>query len=463
MPESQFLRKNAEGLDEIRIGDADWVEAPLFTPEVKGPEGLQALLYGREALDERNPIQIPGYRWRDIRSKPRFRQVSDQIKSLVTSHPFIYYEPVELFRYTLPRNLVTYAFKGDRGMSASFLDDIRDGEYDSAIDQLPVFFQPFVERQMKSLINKIEDATVPNRYRNQSSGKVYEAWRDKRADSQFQGYFEEIVEDAARQPNATVIPPVPPILKRSGRDAIRRTRGYNFTMAEICESREESGVSSYLHFYLDQGIFTSESDNDAFVEQTIRQEIGNIPVSGVALTISNLETVWSQGYEKQLERFITSIANYASEEHLPVILPRSGWFGLHLTDHGVHSFSSLMNGNPTYNARGGGIDPVGRYGTVPIYGIAKELNASQLADHLESHGKSVHHVSGLEDSPPTFNERSSEIQEKFGNDVLFRAQFGKPRRLIHAQEARELRGDLKRGVANPAKRYLERSEHEQLS
>lgn len=469
MQEIQFVEKNADGLDEIRISDVKGIEAPFFTPEISGAEGLQALLIAKDALEKNNPVMVPGHRWQDIRSKPRFKEYKKEIQDLVTNHPFFYYEPVEIFRYTRPQTVVTYGLQGDVTQSREFYSRLRDGRVDDAISMLPKFFQPFVERQIKPLC-KSKEIKIPQKYQNQSRGKIHEAWRDSRADRGFVSYFETIVDDAAKSPNAAVIPPVPPVLKSSGKDVTDRTLGFNNYMRNLAYSkwndRSAGEVTSYLHFYLDQGVFEpNNNNNDVRVKNAIRSEADNPYYAGVALTISNMNRLWEKGNQKSLERFITDVCNIARENNLPVILPRSGYYGMHLTDHGVQNFSRLMNGNSEYYRRGGGIGKRAKYGTLPIYGKggAKDVNAEELEVILNRNGGSLHPVSGIPSSPPTFNPSGSTYKAKYGNDSSFRVQFGKPRRLIHVKEAQEIRDDIRRGVLSPARRYLERGGHPYLS
>lgn len=467
MQDVMYVEKNEQGVDEVRINNVKSVEAPFFTPEIGGPEGLQGLLYAKDALESENPFMVPGHRWQDIRSKPRFKEVEEEIRDLVSTHPIYYYEPVEIYRYTRPQNLVTYAFQGDQGSSRDFYSKLRDEDYRGAVKMLPTFFQPFVEKQMGSLL-KSKDINIPTEYKSKSSGKVYEAWRDKRADSGFTQYFERIANDAGKSPNAAVIPPVPPVMKSTGPDAVSRTIGFNSYMRTLCESKwkeaSTGSVTPYLHFYIDQGVFEpSNNNNDHRVKQAIRSEISDASYAGVALTLSNLRKVWRKGIEKNLERFISDVTSIAREEHLPVILPRSGYFGMYLSDHGVQSFSTLMNGNQVYSRRGGGITERARYGTLPIYGSARDVNAEELNHVLGRSGGSVHDIDGLPNSPPCYNPSADSYEGKFGNASQFRIQFGKPRRLVHVKEAEELREGLRRGTAEPANRYLERSDHAELA
>lgn len=467
MDKLRYVDRNADGLDEVRVSDVEEIEAPFYTPEISGPEGLEALLLAKDALDPDNPIMVPGHRWQDIRSKPRFKKVKSEIQELVSEHPMFYYEPVELFRYTRPQNLVTYALQGSQSSSREFYSELRDGNYQDAIDKLPTFFQPFVEAQMKPLL-KSKDISVPSKYQSQSSGKIYEAWRDKRADSGFTGYFERLATDAGKSRNAAVIPPVPPVMKSSGNDVINRTIGFNNYMATICEQVWEDSslgsVTSYFHVYVDQGAFDpGGSENLNRVRRAVRQQIEPTSYQGVAITISNLENVWEKGNSKALERFVTDITNIAREEEVPVIMPRSGYYGMALTDQGVQSFSSLMNGNLAYNRRGGAPNQRAKYGTLPVYGASRDVNAEELDTVLNRNGGTLHGVSGLPDSPPTYNHSASSYEGKYGDARQFRIQFGKQRRLVHVREAEELRDGRRRGTADQAQRYLERGDHPHLS
>ena len=467
MQDVKFIQKNEQGLDEVRISEVTGIEAPFYTPEVSGPEGLQSLLFAHDALESHSPVMVAGHRWQDIRSKPRFKQVREDIRELVTEHPFFYYEPVELFRYTRPQNLVTYAFRGDQARSRDFYSELRDGNYKDAIEKLPRFFQPFIEAQMKALL-KSKDLAVPMKYQSQNSGKVHEAWRDKRADSGFTEYFETLAQDAGNAPNTALIPPVPPVMKSTGKDVISRTLGLNSYMRQLAETKwnepSSGSVTAYLHFYIDQGVFEpSDNGNAQRIKQAIKSEIQNASYAGVALTISNLDRVWDKGNEKALESFVTEVVNLARQEHLPVILPRSGYYGMYLTDHGVQTFSSLMNGNLEYNRRGGGIDERSKYGTIPIYGAAREVNAEELDQVLARNGGELHDIPGIPSSPPTYNHSAGSYKAKYGKAIQFRTRFGKARRMVHIKEAQELRDGLRRGTARPAQRYFERSDHPDLS
>lgn len=466
MPELEFVQRNQEGLEEVRINDKAGIEAPFFAPELTGPEDLLALLNGLPALDEANPIMVPGYRWQDIRSKPMFKEKRPEIKRILSEHPFFYYEPVELYRFTMPMNLVTYAFQGNRSKSREFYKNIRKGQVEKAISMLPVFFQPFLEAQIERLLEKTEDADTDDAP-DTKNRKIHEAWRDKRADQGFTDYFDTLVEDAQRSPNVSIIPPVPPILASSDQDAITRTLGVNRYMTRVCE-KKGSGMSgnrvySYFHLYIDQGAFKSGNDKKGQILSKFEDEFVEFDYAGVAITISNYDRAWENGLEKSIEKFVNRASNIAGQYDLPVILPRSNWYGAYLTDQGVQSFSAPLNGNERKHQRStGGMGKKAKFGTVAMYGEAFDVNVSQLDTVLQRNGQ-VHDVQHLPSTPPTYAPEEREWKQKFGSARDFRIQFAKPRRLIHAQEAREFREDIKSGVPNPAEHYFRRSQHPHLS
>jgi hypothetical protein len=466
MPELEFVQQNEAGLEEVRINDQTGIQAPFFIPELTGPEDLEALLNGLPALDENNPVMVPGYRWQDIRSKPTFKDKRSEIKRLLSTHPFFYYEPVELYRFKMPMHLVTYAFQGNRSKSREFYKQTRKGEVDQAISMLPTFFQPFLEAQIERLLEKTDDAD-PDDAPDTKNRKIHESWRDERADKGFTEYFDYLVEDAQRSPNVSVIPPVPPILASSDRDAVTRTFGVNRYMTSLCE-KKGSGMSgnrvySYFHLYIDQGAFKSGSNKSQQIISKLKDEIVEFDYAGVAVTISNYDRAWENGLEKSIEKFVNRVSNIAGQQDLPVTLPRSNWYGAYLTDSGVQSFSSPLNGNERKHQRStGGMGKKARYGTVAMYGEAFDLNVSQLETVLERNGQ-VHDVDHLPSEPPTFAPEEREWKQKFGKARQFRVEFAKPRRLVHSQEAREFREDIKAGVPNPAEHYFRRSQHPHLS
>ncbi|RLI77234.1 hypothetical protein DRP05_10715 [Archaeoglobales archaeon] len=188
------------------------------------------------------------------------------------------------------------------------------------------------------------------------------------------------------------------------------------------------------------------------IVEAFEEELSTGDYCGVAITTNGYQTACSKGKFDAIEGFIQEIINIAHENYLPVVLPRSGWYGLYLTDYGIQAFSSLLNGAERYTPRGGRGEPEDQYGKVPVYGICKEFRYRELLRHLKTYGE-LPDIPGLPRRPDP---------DAIGNPRKFRILFGKPWRLSHCQEAREVRDGLIHGVKSPAKRYFERSKHPHL-
>lgn len=462
----EYRSPTASGLDQIRIGDRTQIERVRFSPEVKGPEGLEALRRGRNALTDGDPLTISGFRAQNIRSQPRFKQYRSQIQGLFTRRPIYYFEPVELFRYRRPRQLVTYSLRGDIADIKDFYAKIRDRNFDRAIDKLPTFTQPFIEAQIDSLLDT-RDNLPDNQNQIQTSDHVHEAWRAKRTDQGYPTFISEIIDEAENTPDSAVIPPVPPVLQSSGQDVITRTVGYNDLVWDHCKTSFEDASSgtttAYLHFYIDKGIFAPSADNDGRVITAIRNQLNTRPYAGLAITISNLSNIWNAGYDEALERFISELEVISHDKSIPLVAPRSGYYGMYLTDYGVDIFSSLMNGNLELNRKGGAPSEVAKYGTLPIYDRCVDVTVDSLTTILARRQGRLYSVQGIPDSPQIFNPTENTLEAQYGKPKQFRVGYGKQRRLLHLQEAREIQAEIKQGTPHPATRYFETSDHPDLS
>jgi len=45
------------------------ISSPVYIPEIKGAEGLRAILDHVDALDENNPIMVPAAKWSSLRER----------------------------------------------------------------------------------------------------------------------------------------------------------------------------------------------------------------------------------------------------------------------------------------------------------------------------------------------------------------------------------------------------------
>lgn len=459
-----FLRETEDGIYEYRISTVGDIKTPSFVPEIKSYEDVHAIAPHLDALDPNNPIQVPGYQWERIKTMPSMSQHGEDLRRLLRL-PHVFYEPPELFRYTMPGRLVSYALQGSNTKRGRFNEKVESGNIDGALEELPMFFRPFVDRQRKTLLRRYEDGPDPS---TETNGKVAEGWGDPRADKGYTDYFRAIVEDAKEVQDAHVTPPVPIIRKSSGEYNIRRTRGANRAMADICEAANfgfGSPVFSYYHVYMDANIVRGNSDHPQRIFDALQEDLTtrDYRYGGVVLTITGYEAAWEKNDGQALTEFIEQVSDIATRNRVPLHLPRSGWYGAYLTDVDAHGFGSLMNGGEHYKSSGGGpSDDLYKYGQVPLYEHATEVYLDQLETHLTNQGGQVHNVTGVPNQPPSFNPRGSDWEGKFGGQYEFRINFSKPRRLIHAKEAREFRDGRKGGLLKPATRYFERSDHDHL-
>ena len=430
------------------------IPAPCFIPEIKGEEDIEVLLRFSKALDSHTPIIVPGYRWSAFISNPRFR-FSDfdkiNILDLVKNHPIIFYEPPEFFRYSLSKTFVTYCLKGDRQKARKFNKDLKMGNMANALSHIPEFFKPFVERQIGSIYkdNKINIPAEINRKNDVRNG-----WHDQRVEDSYATHMAEIINEALKMPSAVVIPTVPPILKNSERTIFERTFSTNVYTSLLCKKMSEekrNPVRPYFHLNVDRSILASKNDQN-FALNILENGLAGYEFCGIALTLAGYESTAIDGKFNKIEKFVTDIVNVSHSYRVPVLLPRSGWFGLSLVDQGIQAFGGLLNGQPKY-IRGGGIGKEeDKYGKAPLIDDCKELNLTDVKQYIKKYGE----------FPKVPNLPSKPDSGDLSNPLKYRINFAKPMRLIHVEEARRLREGQLKEVINPARRYLERSKHQLL-
>lgn len=436
------------------------VPAPSYIPEIKGAEDIQVLLKHSHALPVENPIMVPSNRWSTDIEKPIFRKGNllkgiPPIEQFLKQHPFLFYDPPEFFRYTLGKNIVTYALKGSNSEARKFNNFLRKGKVKEALNLTDPFFHAFIERQLHSICSDIK--IDPIIYDGMRKSHVEEAWFDERVDNAYATYISTIASDALKYPNATIIPPVPPLMKSSGTATIQRIIGSNaiasLTCSSLSESRKEAFLP-YFHLYLDWGLIELSKGNDISTVLDLLQEgLSKWSFSGVAVTINGYEKAASGGKMRQLGVLINEIVNISHENYLPVILPRSKWYGLYFTDFNTQAFGSLLNGNLIYTKGGGFGNPENIFGKVPLIDKCVEMNFSDVRRHIQEYGE-FPHVQGLPRKPTPDDYLSSNS---------YRLNWGKAMRLIHVEEARRLRVGKSKGIFNPAELYLNRSHNSELN
>lgn len=463
--EIQYKTGQNQAVEQLRIGDQSNIERVRYSTEIKGPEDLEALRRAKNALDTEDPLMISAHRAQKIRMQPRFREYEEEIRDLFTKRPVLYFEPPELFRYRRPQQLITYNFRGDVPSIKKFYSKVRNDNHNDALSMLHPFIRPFIQAQYDSLLNS-KDNLPDDQSAIETSDHVYEAWGEDAVDNAYPSFISNVMNEAQNTPDSGIIAPVPPVMKSSAETVITRTAGYNDLVWEYAKTAFEDPsagtTTAYLHFYTDKGVFSNNSNNDGRILNSIRSQLEARSYSGVAITISNYDRIWEAGLERNLERFMSELDAITNEYSVPLVAPRSGYYGMYMTDMGVDIFSSMMNGNVELNRKGGAPSKEARFGKIPIYDACRNVNIEQAEQVLRRRRGKLYSVPGVPDSPPMFNPKSSGVGNKFGKPKRFRIEFGKQRRLLHLVEAQEIRQALVRGTADPATQYFRGSEHPHL-
>ncbi len=454
MSKNQFLIFEWETQTTSYIVGTKKVPAPCFIPEIKGDEDMEVILrFAGKVMDEGNPIMVPANRWSSFVTNAKFRVATlfgDKLNllQLVKRHPIIFYDPSELFRYTTHQLLVSYALKGNSSRIGEFKRRLEQGRESEALELIPEFYRPFVEKQLTSIYKAMK---LPQSIEKNEKSHVVDAWLTKEVGESYGAHIVDIYSEARKIPDSAIVPPVPPILQSSVETFIKRVRAANHITSVICKklnSEEKFSPAPYFHLYLD---WKTLLDVD-IVEQIIRMTEMELKVGeycGTVVTLTGYNLAAEKNYFSKIETFITEIVNVSHQYYLPVILPRSGWYGLYLTDLGVQAFGSLLNGHVRYVSSGGKFSKEDRYGKLPLIDAAVELKLSDVIDYLRKYGE-LPEVPGLPKMP---------TPDLLKDADKYRILFSKPWRLSHCEEARRIRRGLVQGVKNPAKRYLERSEH----
>lgn len=468
----QYLYELGGGEESFQMGAHDDISSPIYLPEVKGAEGLRALLEHVGALDDTNPIVVPAAKWSWLRSKNEITTRTDdsgnevgaeEIDKLERENPLVFYEPPELYKYRLTKTLVNYVFRLNKYDKDGYERLLREQQHSEAQAELPEFVQPFVHANINRVLEETDGASqVPPDDRKIDS--TDEAWTNLSPDN-YGGYYSTLAEEASKRPSSVVIPPVPQFDQAWDTDLASAWITSNQQMAKAVSGYENT--DSYFHVYLAPRAFeTGVNKNSAETAlETIETEIEREEYAGIALTVRYPNQIWQTRRQARMETFVEGLSAIGSEQSLPIIAPRSEWFGSYITDLGVQGFSTMLNGAWEYRrySSGGGPTGANRYGSTMIPNEARALkvqsdNSEDLEGYLDAEG-GLPDVSGLPSQPPTYDPNADGLKQKFGTDAEFRRTFGKPRRLGHVKEAQDFREDRANGVQNPAREYLKDSKN----
>lgn len=475
MSASEFVRQTESILEEYRIGEGEqsWVEAPSYIPEIASAEDLHVILNNRHLLSDNNPIMVQSNKWKAIRLKSEFEDRQWEIQKLIEDYPFLYYDPPELFRYKMPNTLPKYARGGSISLGRKFNSHIRNGDISEALGLIPKFYRPFVQQQLESVCQNIvaDNEPIPPEAVGQDS-KIPDAWRKEDVRDGIFDYFMSIARDAGQFSSSYVIPPVNPIMESSEERDLRMLDGVNRWMETACrelrdnpslvnyEDSPTESTYSYYHIYADAGILRQNTSIDDSIKEHLEDALSNYSYAGVAVTISRYPQIW-QGNDittHSLEEFITDVVNISRQNHVPVTLPRSKWYGEYLSDLGIHGFGSMFKTGLELSEGGTG-NPKFRWGKIPLIDQVREIDIDELDNHLKNHDE-MPDVDGMPGVPPGYNPSSETRKEKWGPAKRFRIETAKPWRLaVHNEEVNRIKKARKNGVHSPAKHYLEDSDH----
>ncbi len=469
--EHRYLTESSDGEETFRMGNHDDIPSPVYIPELKGAEGLHALLDHVDALDQTNPIMVPAAKWSWLRDKPgiktrtndRGTYVGDEeIQELEENHPLVFYDPPELYNYKLTKTLTNYLFKHSTWDKEYFESLLTQGKHSDAFRELPEFIHPFLHANINRLLEEVDGAAQVSPT-DKKIDTTQEAWISLEPEH-FETYFQVLAAQADERPSSVVIPPVPQMSRNFSDELVEAWRRSNEKMAEAVAGKDSD---SYFHLYMDYQSLDPNASDDTASEclQVLEQALEEGDYAGIALTVHQPNKIWQTNRAARMQTFVEDLSDIGSEVGLPIISPRSEWFGSFITDLGVQGFSSLLNGAWQYSRYSSGGGPTGadKYGSTMIPNEARALklraqDEDDLEGYLDANG-SLPNVKGLPSVPPTYDESGSNVKEKFGTSPEFRKTFGKPRRLAHVAEAQQFREDRADGVTNPAREYLRDSEN----
>lgn len=485
----QLVTEQDSGVQEIQIGSIKGIETPVFAPEIKGKEDLKAILSHLHILEEGNPILVPGYRWPQIRNSEFEDSLQENLKKLLQRHPIFLYDPPELFRYRKGGSIVTYALKGSRSQRSKFNSHLLSGEVEEALALLPMFYRDFVRCQVDKIYkevvmnqkdgpDKLSQIDVPIRIKNEKlSLSLPEVWRYRVTESMLHDYYLTLIQDAANFQNTSVITPVA-ALRENDEEMIEHVYSQNQTMLDLCDMISKQGPSNiypYYHLYLDSSVFHPSSNVVPYLRDTLEDNI-QTEYRGMAVTISSYQAIWEDGHQRQLQQFVSWLNDVCEQNYIPIMAPRSEWYGAFLSDLDVNMFSSLLRKMQEYQDQAGGPGIIESYGSIPDIENSSYLDLLEVDDRLLKHGE-LTNVPGIEGRPRNYppivdnsleeeiasGSTNEKVKYRFDTAKQYRETFGKPWWLSFIEVSQQLREGRRMGLDQPAKRRFDGAGHPHLS
>lgn len=469
MPEDYDASKHYKVTKQVqstRIGNVFLVDKevnfPAYIPEIKSGEDLKAVMNYEQHFPETWPISISSSHFRQVfESMPEMHtDESVQIQNLLLNRHFIFYEPNELYRYTMPLTLVSHVFAGNISRTRRFWRyALTENNKAKALNMLPPFERKFIEAEWPHTIyHKYNDCSEKRQESIKKPDKPTDWPHLERVWHQINDeYFDKILrglKEADNVPSASYIPPTPRLVASSDKSERERVVMMNRATSFLWKNRADTDAMPWLSLYVDQSCFTRDTfDGDQTgpdeLQKVIQDSFSSRAHVGISITISGWEQIKeSDSAKRKLIYFMKDAADYASQYGAPLYLPRGGYYAFEMIDHGAAFFGSLLNGNEKYSKkRGGPADADMRYGKLAVY-RSGNWSFDKVKRFLRDESNEFPPVPGLPNRPYPHDLKKAK---------RFRINYSKPMRIgIHTREVNELINAVKNnGTLNPALRYLE--------
>lgn len=480
--------KSAVVLDGQRVGDSvkgtlkiheREIATPSFVLEIASLEDFETMIKNCHLLKEPHIVAIRAYRWVQFtQSVPTIvdDELSTKSRNLVSLNHIVTYEAPELYRYLMPRKLLTHAFRGDRSKAKRFwklVATVVDSKVD-ALAMLPAFEREFVRNQWDLLLwqhysemERLKDKSIedwkPKPERPEESPDPEAAWSNV-SESYIEHVTKGLLECQSMNTSSSFVSGVRTLKAGSERYVQNQVKKLNrasaFLWKNVLDGPSFPNGRPWYHLSLDSSIFTKNGEVDTGPDDVLGILDGSLDPSahcGICITMTGWQKAWQEGKPRnRLEAFFMELRDVALANRMPTYGARSKWIGLDLMDKGLTFAGTLLNGNELLPRSSGGIDSRTEkaFGTVPIYGYCEEATISQLFEANSEWGKlqkpiELHSFDGIE----------SKCDPALQYDAdRFRREFAKPRRIAtHTQETREIREALDRGVFKPGREYIKKS------
>ncbi len=442
---------------------------PGYVAEVKGPEDWSVIAHHHHLRSENWPIMVPTGHWPAlIRSIPgAFTTFEPDLRDLIQTHHFIFYDPPELYRYSMPLTLISHALRGNRSQARRYwAEAIEEDDAQAALGRLPEFQRRFVEAQWDLAIwqkfqqpRKTKWKTLKQPSRPSKTARLDAVWSS--VDQEYLRHIQEMLEEASVLPSASFIPPVPALKASSSQAQRQQVVRMNRASAFLTRSRYQLTTATrnpknmawpWLSLYIDSscvgpGSEKEKATGDRKLLEIIRSSFDTRAHVGIAMTIhpwNNLKNV--RDTKDRLLRLLEDLVDFTSARGVPILLPRSGYYGLEMLDHGVTFFGSRLSGAPKYPSNPGmSKNPLHSFGRAAVYRTG-DLSVKEVRNYLKTH-KDLPPIRGLPSRP------SAEMLEA---PRIYRRYFSKPMRIgTHSRELGEISRAIGKGTRSPALRYLE--------